>query len=141
VGIDGGLWGTGPLPPLNGGGRGPQAVQTLSAGHGVHGYADVVAKAGDGSLWEEETGGIYNWQELLGPRQVLSYATVDGGRVFAIFSDHTLHQFTPGSGWSLMPTPGTVQSLDAVTNKFGPTPCACSMATTPLARSPIRRGP
>jgi hypothetical protein len=99
---------------LNGGGKGPQAVQALSAGHGAYGAADVVAEAGDGSLWEDNI----SWKELLGPGQVKSFAAVDGGRVFAIFSDSTLHLYN-GSGWSLVPTPGTVQALDAITDKFG----------------------
>jgi hypothetical protein len=101
---------------LNGGGQGPQSVQALSAGHGAKGTSDVVAEAGDGSLWEFTT----SWKELLGPNQVKSFAAVDGGRVFAIFSDNTLHVYGEGgAGWSAVPVPGRVKSLDAVTDKFG----------------------
>jgi hypothetical protein len=99
-------------------GQGPQQVQALSAGLAANGSADVFAKGGDGSLWEY-TIGTPGWKELLGPGQVQSFAAVNGGRVFAIFSDSTLHLYTNGGGWSAVPTPTTVKALDAVTDKFG----------------------
>jgi hypothetical protein len=117
---------TGTLTPwiLTGWSHAPSSVQTLSAGHGANGDADVVIEAADGSLWEDTISGtdnigqMLNWKELLGPGQVKSFAAVDGGRVFAIFSDSTLHQFG-GASWSVVPTPGTVKAIDAITDKFG----------------------
>jgi hypothetical protein len=111
---------------LSGWSHAPASVQTLSAGHGgSNGNDDVVVEAGDGSLWEDTfllrgttISQMLNWKELLGPGQVQSFAAVDGGRVFAIFSDGTLHRFD-GVSWSVVPTRGTVKALDAVTDKFG----------------------
>jgi hypothetical protein len=107
-----------PIATLNAGGQGPQNVQALSAGHGANGDNDVFAEGGDGSLWEL-TLGVKGWKELLGPNQVKSFAAVDGGRAFAIFSDGTLHLYTNGTGWSQVPTSGMVTALDAITDKFG----------------------
>jgi hypothetical protein len=109
---------------LTGWSHAPSSVQSLSAGHGANGDSDVVIEAADGSMWEDTfTGGanigqMLNWKELLGPGQVKSFAAVDGGRVFAIFSDGTLHQWG-GAAWSTVPTPNWVRSIDAVTDKFG----------------------
>ncbi len=100
------------------GGQGPQRVQALSAGIGTNGNADVFAEAGDGSLWEY-TAGISGWKQLTAAHQVESFAAVEGGRVFAIFSNGTLQLYTPTTGWSKVPTPGTVKALDAVTNTRG----------------------
>ena len=117
---------TGTLTPwvLTGWSHAPATVQTLSAGHGANGDDDVVIEAADGSLWEDtltgntNIGQMLNWKELLGPGQVQSFAAVDGGRVFAIFSDSSLHLFN-GSTWSTVPTPGKVTAIDAVTDTFG----------------------
>jgi hypothetical protein len=107
-----------PIATLNAGGQGPQNVQALSAGHGANGDNDVFAEGGDGSLWEF-TIGVKGWKELLGANQVKSFAAVDGGRAFAIFSDGTLHLYQNAAGWSQVPTSGTVTAIDAVTDKFG----------------------
>jgi hypothetical protein len=117
---------TGTLTPwvLSGWSHAPATVQSLSVGHGANGDDDVVIEAADGSLWEDtltgtaNIGQMLNWKELLGPGQVKSFAAVDGGRVFAIFSDSTLHLWG-GAAWSTVPTPNWVRSIDAVTDKFG----------------------
>jgi hypothetical protein len=107
-----------PSAELNPVGQGPQNVVAISAGHGANGDNDVFAEGGDGSLWEY-TIGVKGWKEVLGSHQVKSFAAVDGGRAFAIFSDGTLHQYTNAAGWSQLPTSGTVTEIDAVTDKFG----------------------
>jgi hypothetical protein len=100
---------------LNGKPNTPSAVQSLSAGHGPDGGADVFVTAGDGSFWKWWDG---RWSKLLGPGQVKSFAAVDGGSVYAIFADNTLHECI-GSSWLRVLNSGTVQALDAVTDKFG----------------------
>jgi hypothetical protein len=102
---------------LNGKANTPSAVQSLSAGHGSDGNADVFVKAGDGSFWEA-AGPALTWSKLLGPGQVKSFAAVDGGRVYAIFGDNTLHEYI-GANWFQVPNSGQVKALDAVTDKSG----------------------
>jgi hypothetical protein len=102
---------------LNGKPNTPTAVQALSAGHGPDGNADVFVKAGDGSFWAWE-GPAYTWSKLLGPGQVQSFAAADGGRVYAVFGDNTLHEHI-GSNWFQVPNSGKVKALDAVTDKSG----------------------
>jgi hypothetical protein len=97
---------------LNGKANTPSGVQALSAGHDPLGFADVFVTAGDGSFWRFNEG---NWTKMLGPNQVKSFAAVDGGRVYAIFQDNTLHEFN-GSSWLQVPGSGTVKALDAVTD-------------------------
>src|SRR5262249_12788327 len=75
---------------LNGKTNTPSAVQSLSAGHDPLGFADVFVTAGDGSFWRWNEG---NWTKMLGPNVVKSFAAVNGGRVYAIFQDNTLHEY------------------------------------------------
>jgi hypothetical protein len=98
---------------LNGTTNTPSGVQSLSAGHDRIGFVDVFVTAGDGSFWRWNEG---NWTKLLGPDVVKSFAAVDGGRVYAIFQDNTLHEFD-SSNWLLIPGSGSVKAIDAVTTK------------------------
>jgi hypothetical protein len=107
-----------PSAELNPVGHGPQNVVAISAGHGVNSDNDVFAEGGDGSLWVFTINGT-GWKQVLGSHQVKSFAAVNGGRAFAIFSDGTLHQYQNAAGWSQLPASGTVQSIDAITDKFG----------------------
>jgi hypothetical protein len=97
---------------------GPQVVTSISAGLGSNGDDDVFAEGGDGSLWKY-TIGLSGWKEILGSGQVVSFAAVNGGEVFAINANHALELYN-GTSWSTVPTPtSTVKALDAVTDKFG----------------------
>jgi hypothetical protein len=102
---------------LNGNGKGPQSVVSISAGLGSNGDDDVFAEASNGSLWRY-TVGLSGWKEILGPNQTVSFAAVNDGEVFAIDADHSLYLYS-GTSWSEVPTPNTVRALDAVTNKYG----------------------
>jgi hypothetical protein len=96
---------------------GAGTIQTFSAGLDSFGYADVWVKAGDNSFWEwrYESG----WQEVLPANYVGSFAAVKGDRVYLQNWDHSLWEFTRGVGFNQVDHAGAVQSIDAVTDKYG----------------------
>ena len=93
----------------------PASIDSFSAGLDPTGHPDLFVKAGDSSLWEYKQN--QGWRQILGPNQVESFAAVKGGRLYAQFTDNTLHEFDD-SFWYLVPGSGPVQSLDAVTDNF-----------------------
>jgi len=96
----------------------PTNIQTFSAGLDGH-IPDVVAKAGDGSLWLFEQG---IWSKILSASNgATSFAAVDGDRVYAIFGNGSLHEFNQfdSFAWSLVPNSGTVLAIDAITDGRG----------------------
>jgi len=101
---------------LNGAHDTPKGVQTLSAGQDAIGDADVFVTDKNGAFWQWNEG---DWTKISLPRgdKVQSFAAVDGGRVYAIFQDNTLHEFD-GFNWLTVPGSGKVTALDAVTDAF-----------------------
>jgi len=101
---------------LNGAHNTPKGVQILSAGQDAIGDADVYVTDSKGAFWRWNEG---DWTKISLPHgdKVESFAAVDGGRVYAIFQDSTLHEFD-GSSWSTVPGSGKVNALDAVTDNF-----------------------
>jgi hypothetical protein len=89
-------------------------VTSLSAGHDAVGDVDVFVTIGGNSFWKWDQG---RWTELPG-NLVKSFAAVDGGRAYAIFSDGSLNEYN-GFGWIRMTGSHTVAALDAVTSKSG----------------------
>ncbi len=120
---------------------GPNTVQSFSAGVDATGHADVFVKDGVGAFWQHTDAG--GWQKLLGPGTVQSFAAVQGDRLYAQFSDNSLHEFdgtrlffngiklTGGaarplvhfpilfSHWTTVPGSGAITALDAVTDTSG----------------------
>jgi hypothetical protein len=121
---------------------GPNSVQSFSAGVDAQGHADVFVKDGTGAFWQHTDAG--GWQKLLGPGTVVSFAAVKGDRLYAQFSDNSLHEFDgtrlffngiklagarPGirtpiplpwfSHWTTVPGSGAITALDAVTDTSG----------------------
>jgi hypothetical protein len=95
---------------------GANTVQSLTAGVDSHGYADAFVKAGDNSFWEYNYRG---WHQVLGPNYVKDFAAVKGDRVYFENWDDSLWQFQDLHGFHQMSGPGTVQTLDAVTDNLG----------------------
>jgi len=104
---------------LNGGTGTPAGVTSLSAGRGLQGAPDVFVKAGDGSFWKFDQN---QWTRLLRPTAdaVLSFATVNGGRAYAILRNVntggvSLQEYD-GATWHKLPAIGTPRTVDAITD-------------------------
>jgi len=96
---------------------GPYTVQSFSAGTDAYGYADVFVKDGANALWEYT---YWNgWRPMLSPNHTVTFAAVKGGRVFVVDDQHDLMRYSDDGSVLQYDGPGTVQTIDAVTDNNG----------------------
>jgi hypothetical protein len=104
---------------------GANTVQSFSAGLDRTGHADVFVNDGLNHIFEwNSTSG---WQRLNEPERMTEFAAVKGDRAYAVGADRALYEYSPPftlfghhfGGWQRLDGPGSVQSIDAVTDKAG----------------------
>jgi hypothetical protein len=95
---------------------GANTVQFFSAGVDPSGHADVFVNDGLNHIYEYNGGA---WHRLFEPERMTQFAAVKGGRLYAVGADKALWEYGPSFGWFRLDGPGAVQSIDAVTDKFG----------------------
>jgi hypothetical protein len=103
---------------------GANTVQFFSAGLDKSGHADVFVDDGLNHVYEWTAGG---WSRLYEPERMTEFAAVKGGRLYAVGADKALWEYSPPfslgffhfGGWQRLDGPGSVQSIDAVTDLSG----------------------